>query len=98
MGDCVVLVLFLDHLRLSLAPIQEESTLGSATLVSVDDDVDRSLEQLVGLADSVNSRVLEEVASQVQVLPGDHVAGTQMLCHCRCLFYWQILKTVIFSL
>ena len=98
MGDCVVLVLFLDHLRLSLAPIQEESALGSATLVSVDDDVDRSLEQLVGLADSVNSWVLEEVASQVQVLPGDHVAGAQMLCHCCCLLYWQILKTVIFSL
>ena len=98
MGDCVVLVLFLDHLRLSLAPIQEESALGSATLVSVDDDVDGSLEQLVGLADSVNSWVLEEVASEVQVLPGDHVAGAQMLCHCRCLLYWQILKTVIFSL
>ena len=97
MGDCVVLVLFLDHLRLSLAPIQEESALGSATLVSVDDDVDRSLEQLVGLADSVNSRVLEEVACQVQVLPGDHVAGAQMLCHCCCLLYWQIMKTVVFS-
>ena len=86
MGDCVVLVLFLDHLRLSLSLIQEESALGSAMLVSVDDDVDRSLEQLVGLADSVNSRVLEEVPSQVQILPGDHVAGAQMLSHRCCLF------------
>jgi hypothetical protein len=97
-GNCVVLVLSLSHLSLSLALIQEESTLSSAKGISVDNEVDGSLKKIFSLTDSVNSRVLSEVASYVQILPGDHVPGAEMLHHSCSLIDWQILHSIVLSI
>jgi hypothetical protein len=97
-GNCVVLVLSLSHLSLSLSLIQEKSTLGSAKGISVNNEVDGSLKKIFSLADSVISRVLGEVASYVQILPGDHVAGAEMLHHSCCLINWQILHSIVLSI
>lgn len=91
MSNCVVLVLSPNHFGLSFSLIQEYGTLGSAKIISIDNEVDGSLKKIFGLTDSINSRVFVEVSSQIKILPGDHIAGAEMLSDSCRLINWQIL-------
>lgn len=80
-SEVIVLVLLLVDLALSLALVQEERALGSLVLISVNHERDGSLEEILRLTHSIDGGAAREVASQVQILPGDHCTWAQVLNH-----------------